>query len=67
MVEGFLWSDEFLGFFDDAGVPNDIGSDDFILHMYENVFGREPDPMALSGGSISWILARETRPKSSST
>ena len=44
MVDGFLWSEEFLGYFGDVEMPGEITTDDFIMHMYENVFGREPDP-----------------------
>lgn len=43
MVESFLWSQEFLGLFPDATRPEAIGVEDFLLHMYKNVFGREPD------------------------
>ncbi|TCO69870.1 DUF4214 domain-containing protein [Chromatocurvus halotolerans] len=44
MVEGFLWSQEFLGFFPGSSQPGDIGAEAFVLHMYQNVFDREPDP-----------------------
>ncbi|MFT7286671.1 MAG: hypothetical protein ACI87W_000780 [Halieaceae bacterium] len=43
MVAGFIFSTEFLGFFDGVTHPIDISSADFVSHMYENVFGRAPD------------------------
>jgi hypothetical protein len=51
MTQGFLWSAEFLGFFAGAERPDDISNERFITHMYQNIFGREPD----QDGSEFWV------------
>jgi hypothetical protein len=40
--EGFMWSPEFRSYF---GVErgDEISNEDFLNHMYQGVFGREPD------------------------
>ncbi|MFT7287325.1 MAG: hypothetical protein ACI87W_001438 [Halieaceae bacterium] len=43
MVAGFVFSEEFLDFFDSVNHPDQISSDDFVTHMYQFVFGRDPD------------------------
>lgn len=50
MAAGFIFSEEFTGFF---GAPdgNSIDNADFVNHMYQNVFGREPD----EGGFAFWF------------
>ena len=42
MLAGFIWSEEFLGFF---GAPdgNSIDDEAFLDHIFVTVFGREPD------------------------
>ena len=51
MTRGFVWSPEFLSFFPGARRPDDISNEDFITHMYENIFGRSPD----AGGFAFWV------------
>lgn len=55
MAADFIWSTEFLGFF---GAPdgNSIPNDEFVNHMYVNVFGREPD----QGGFDFWFAELES-------
>ena len=50
MAAGFIFSEEFIGFFD-APDGNSIDNDEFVNHMYVNVFGREPD----QGGFDFWF------------
>lgn len=50
MAAGFIFSDEFIGFFE-AADGNSIDNADFVNHMYVNVFGREPD----QGGFDFWF------------
>ena len=50
MAAGFIFSEEFTGFFD-APDGNSIDNADFVNHMYVNVFGREPD----QGGFDFWF------------
>lgn len=50
MLAGFIWSEEFLGIFS-APDGNSIGNEEFLDHIYMNVFGREPDPE----GEAFWI------------
>ncbi|MFT7288296.1 MAG: hypothetical protein ACI87W_002414, partial [Halieaceae bacterium] len=49
MVAGFIFSEEFLGFFG-ADHPDQISSAAFVTHMYQSVFGRDPD----AGGFGFW-------------
>lgn len=42
MAEGFIGSEEFSGYAD-KNSDGQISNEEFITHMYTNVFGREPD------------------------
>jgi hypothetical protein len=50
MAAGFIWSEEFLGYVN-APDGNSIPNNAFLTHMYEGVFGREPD-----GAGYDWWL-----------
>lgn len=49
MAAGFIFSDEFQGIAD-ANDDGQVSNEEFVTHMYEKVFGREPD----AGGFEFW-------------
>ena len=50
VADRFVRSDEFIGLADSNDSGN-VGAEEFVTHMYRNVFGRAPDP----GGFAWWI------------